>query len=364
MRQRFERYHRRVTPKSLLIVRFDHTGDYILFRNFLPDVRFSLRFGDHHMTLAGNAAFKDLAEHLDRDVVDEFFWIDRQRFQGDKFYNFQMLKKLNERGFSTVVHPTFSRDFYSDMLINATQAPERIGNKGDLTNISAERKKATDCFYTQLLPAAPEPLFEFDRNREFITNLLGDKSGQDYPTLENQNFESPDLPFKHYIVIFPGASTRRKRWPSQRFAQISNYVNQKYGLASALCGHGSDSNAIRQIYPHLDHKNVINLYNKTSLVSLAGVLQNADMLVSNDTLAVHLMAALGGKVVCISAGNHLARFNNYPEPYRKRVRFVFPPHIDLLSDNEKLAHTSRYRENETIARITTESVMKEIDRVL
>lgn len=353
-----------VSPKTLLIVRFDHTGDYILFRNFLSDVRSSSRFGDHHITLAGNAAFKELAEHLDHEIIDEFFWINRQRFQEDKFYNFQMLKGLNARGFSTVIHPTFSRDFYSDMLVNATQAPERIGSQGDLTNISKERKKTTDLFYTQLLPASPKLFFEFDRNREFFKSLLGVTSDSKCPMIETRNLASPNLPFNNYCVLFPGASTRRKRWPATYFIEISNYLNQKYKLASVLCGQGSDREAIDQIYPHLGHDNVINLLNKTSIVTLAGVLKNASLLVSNDTLAVHLMAALGGSVVCVTAGNHLARFNRYPEPCSKRVRFVFPPHIDLLSDRERLSHTSRYRDNDTLEGITAERIVQEIDRVL
>ncbi len=56
--------------KSILIVRLDAIGDYILFRNYLEIIKNT--FKNYRVILAGNITWKNIAEELDREFVDEF----------------------------------------------------------------------------------------------------------------------------------------------------------------------------------------------------------------------------------------------------------------------------------------------------
>ncbi len=53
--------HHKIPPSnSLLIVRLDAIGDYILFRNFLKVIRNSEKFNNYTITLCGNTLWKDI----------------------------------------------------------------------------------------------------------------------------------------------------------------------------------------------------------------------------------------------------------------------------------------------------------------
>ncbi|MDW8465862.1 MAG: hypothetical protein RML35_06685 [Chloroherpetonaceae bacterium] len=79
------RKNKSFVPKTLLILRLDEIGDYVLFRNFLKEIRESERFKDYKITLCGNAAWKDLAEAFDKESVDEFIWISKSVKRGIEF---------------------------------------------------------------------------------------------------------------------------------------------------------------------------------------------------------------------------------------------------------------------------------------
>ena len=75
--------------------------------------------------------------------------------------------------------------------------------------------------------------------------------------------------------------------------------------------------------------NAIDLVGKTSLVELVELLRNALLVLSNETSAVHIGAAVGAPVICILGGGHFGRFLPYvvekPEPSRPTPIVVVQP---------------------------------------
>ena len=68
---------RTFTPHTLLIIKPDAAGDYILMRNFLHSIRTSKRFEGYQITFLGNAVYRNLAMHFDEAEIDEFIWINK-----------------------------------------------------------------------------------------------------------------------------------------------------------------------------------------------------------------------------------------------------------------------------------------------
>ena len=88
-------------PKTLLIIRVDGIGDYILFRNFLEALKNSPGFKDYKYTLCGNQAYKELALAYDSKIVSEFIWININKMKSHAFYRWKVFREIRTRGFES-----------------------------------------------------------------------------------------------------------------------------------------------------------------------------------------------------------------------------------------------------------------------
>lgn len=214
-----------IQPKSLLLIRLDAIGDYVLFRNFIEVLKKSEKYKDYSITLLGNSAWKDLSEELDSEFVDEFVWLDRNRFNKDFVYRYQKLREIVACGYEVVLSPVYSREFfYGDTIVKLINAKEKIGSIGDLSNIRKWQKNISDKYYDVLVPAKSELMFEFDRNKEFFENLLGIKLDIKKPHIDLKPKKLPfELPEK-YAILFIGASASFRKWNIEGFAKIGEYI--------------------------------------------------------------------------------------------------------------------------------------------
>jgi heptosyltransferase II len=106
------------------------------------------------------------------------------------------------------------------------------------------------------------------------------------------------------VALAPGAAFGgAKRWPAQSFASVAAELS-KHGAAIVMIGAPADRLAGSEVEAALESlvgrgMNVINLVGKTDLPTLAGVLLAARVLVTNDSGAMHLAAALGVAVTAM-----------------------------------------------------------------
>src|SRR5690348_12378157 len=80
---------RKHNPRSVLIIKSEQIGDYILFRNCLPLYRTIPEYNNHSFTLCGNSAFRSLALQFDNQHVDGFVWFDRSKFLTSMRYKYR-----------------------------------------------------------------------------------------------------------------------------------------------------------------------------------------------------------------------------------------------------------------------------------
>lgn len=93
------------------------------------------------------------------------------------------------------------------------------------------------------------------------------------------------------IVIQPGASDPRRRWPAERFAAVADGLA---ALGARIAVHGSaDEVDLAQHVVEAMRGPAWNLAGKLSISGLCGLLECADLLVSNDTGPLHLALAVG-----------------------------------------------------------------------
>lgn len=308
----------------------------------------------------GNSAWKDLALELDSEYIKKFIWINRKKFLKNPIYRYKILNDIAKTGYELVINPTYSREFfYGDWITKTVSAKEKIASDGDLSNISKWQKKLSDKWYTNLLSAKKEILFEFYRNLEFFENLLNEKIDLKKPSIDITKIKNKmNLP-KNYAVLFLGASANFRKWPIDYFVAVANHLKTKYGMDILLAG-GPNDKSDAEVFEKEYSGKIYNFVGKTSLSELLTVIQNASIMISNETSAPHMAMALGKpKVIVISNGNHLGRFTPHPDT-NGQYHVIFHPNLDKNSLKISRGKPSGL----DIKEIRIDDVISKIDKIL
>ena len=354
-------------PKTLLLVRLDAIGDYVLFRNFIEILRNSLKYKDYSITLCGNLAWQDLAETLDGKFVNDFIWIDKKKFIRNIYYRYKVLNNIGQRGFEVAIQPNFSREYYyGDAIIKASGARERIGSCGDLGNMEGWQKKISDNYYTKLIPAGNYNMLEFQRNKEFFEKLLGVTIAITKPQIDMNYLNKGKPATGNYAIIFPGARNERKRWSTDKFAEIAGYLSAKYGLKIFIAGSHLEKALSNKIVSQARNIDINDITGKTTLTEITELISQADLVVSNDTFAVHLAVAVNTKVVYLLTGDHFGRFGPYPKDSMDKVYYIYPQEImeKINTDFAYLTEKFRYESDLEVNSIKVEEVKRLIDEAM
>jgi heptosyltransferase-2 len=100
------------------------------------------------------------------------------------------------------------------------------------------------------------------------------------------------------VALAPGAAYGgAKRWPPLSFAELARTLEDD-GIQTVLVGSRTDLPVAREIERELEGRPILNLM-ATDLPTLAGTLCACRALVSNDSGAMHLAAAVGVRVTAV-----------------------------------------------------------------
>ena len=105
------------------------------------------------------------------------------------------------------------------------------------------------------------------------------------------------LPAGRLVALTPGASRDYRRWPAASYAALAMEL-QHQGLTPILVGASPDADACGAVLSHLPNP-IQNLCGQTSVAEMASVLEHCDLLISNDTGAVHIASAVGTRCIGI-----------------------------------------------------------------
>jgi ADP-heptose:LPS heptosyltransferase len=109
-----------------------------------------------------------------------------------------------------------------------------------------------------------------------------------------------------FAVIHPGASRPDRRWPPGRFAEVGDVLASR-GLHVVLTGSAGERELVLEVSSRMRAPS-IDLAGSTDIGMLAALLDEARVLVCNDTGVSHLAAALGIPSVVVFATPLTARW--------------------------------------------------------
>lgn len=346
-----------VKSHRILLVKLDSIGDYVLFRNLIACLCRADVYKDNKFSLLGNIAFREIAEDFDRGLIEKFYWIDPKLIHQYP-YKLKIILKTKFKAFDTLINPVHSSTGEIDAFISELGAKLKIGSVGDSINMqTAESIRQAKANYNRLIEVPDIDCFEFIRNRKFVEVLTGE-----------QCVQKPEFLFTRKkwegvrIIVFPGANHNSRRWAPANFAAVINAVNRlvKGKKQFEICGSTSDKELAKEIIEHVEAGvDVIDTTGKTKLSGLISAIGNSDLLISNETVAVHIGAAVGTNTICISNGNHFRRFNPYPDEISDKVTTIYPSKIfyDVTKFHE-LAQKYKFQSDIDINRITPDMVAK------
>ena len=321
----------------VLVVRNDSIGDYLLYRPWLRQLSANLRPKGQHIVLVANALWAPLAQAWDGDVVAEIIPVNFSRFVQDLSYRAEVVRQLGQLAAGEVQYPQHAREPAVENFIRFLRAPVRVGRQAEPAIAADPWFAQLAAGYTHLLPTSPAVLFEYNRNREFFEGwrrLFSAASSADAPAplaLPASVHEAGATlaTAGPYIVLFPGASARQKRWPAQHFGELAQGLHRHYGARYRLVVAGSPSDA--EYVPAIAQAAgpdvpLDNHCGRTDLPGLAALIAGARLLISNDTVAAHLGAQAGTPSLVLLMGENYGKFFPYPPALlRAPCRCLFPP---------------------------------------
>lgn len=356
---------------SIVVIRTDAIGDYILFRNFLSVLKNDPKYQNAHLTLICNIVYKDLALHLDACFVDRFIFIERRKFEINIFYRFKFLLNLKKNSYDFLLQPIYSKDFICETLSKNIIAKKKVAFYGDCSNLTSSDLKKENQKYDILIPSKKELLYEFDRNKEFFEYFLKKKLPTsleiEYSSLESFKKISEKFKIKKpFVILFIGASISLRKWHTDNFVKTAVYLSQKYRQNIVICSNKQDlknATIIQESLLHQIDTHIINLVGKTNLIELASLIYHTNMLISNETSAPHFATALHKTCIVISNGNHLFRFTP-PKTY-KNYRLILHPSIPKEEKKFKALFSSCFYQSKlNINDIQPQIVCNAIDEML
>jgi ADP-heptose:LPS heptosyltransferase len=109
------------------------------------------------------------------------------------------------------------------------------------------------------------------------------------------------------VVFHIGAGTPAKQWPVEHWRELLGRAIIEFDAQVMLVGSEADRIIARRILGPAAWPNLVDGTGRLSLMELAGVLQQADVLIGADSGPAHLAAAVGTPVVALFSGTNSSR---------------------------------------------------------
>lgn len=292
--------------KSILIIKTEDIGDYLLFRNFLTYFRNSVKFKNYKITLLGNSAWKSVFDVYDKDLVDHVIWLDKSKYMLHETYSQNLYAGLRDAKFEYTICPERWRHIaWADCITLAANSPNRYGVKN--TDEHTQFNQQSNNLYNFLFDDSWAITHEFTFNKAYTEWAIDEKIHINRPAIPNLG--QPIFPEKT-ILFNIAASKKSKRWPIKNWINLIETVKQQYSdYHLAIIGGPMEVEEGKIISAATKIENLVNKYSIAETIQL---LQGIALLITNDSFALH--AGIGNKtknIITIANGNNAFRFTNY-----------------------------------------------------
>jgi ADP-heptose:LPS heptosyltransferase len=127
----------------------------------------------------------------------------------------------------------------------------------------------------------------------------------------------------HAIVIFPGASSNSKKWPVGHFYGLCHRIYRELSVEMIVVPGKDEAPGSDFGCPDIPAAS-LRVAGNLDMEALCSLIGGAAVLISGDTVAIHIAAALDIPAVCICKGDLFGRFVPYPANVFDKLFCVLP----------------------------------------
>lgn len=317
-------------PQKICIYRVGNIGDIICSIPAFIAVRRA--YPDAHITLLTSPGSK--GKPGAKELFDNVWFFDRVWvYYGDEINGLKNIREFSKK---------IRREKF-DLLIYLPQ--ELITLKTIVRNFifikSCGIKKAVGFEYSTIKFLAKEQsaVYQFDNEVDRLLNLLKRwnvpiKGGIEYDLPISENIKKSSLNIireykighKNVFGFMPSASYDANQWPLDNFVEVGKFILKNYPDSQiVIFGGSADGVKGEYIKEKIGSDKIINLCGKTSLLETAFIVNNLELIISNNTGLMHMAALAGVKTIAIFFANELNGkwFPTYGDNVRLLAKFGF-----------------------------------------
>lgn len=304
--------------KIVIIFFFGLLGDAVMFLDALTNYRKLCAVQGYELVVACRDEVRTLFQDVGLYEDITFEELNRNRLIAEFKYFKCRSDVLSNYNAEWLVHVR-AHNVIEDLFIYSIACGKKISVRGQ--DIDGNGKKIYQC----IVNSTYDIIIDVNELTDQLTNygMILKKYGMS--EYKSKVYELPTysysfaFPIKKYILICPGASSAKKAWPKEKFSEIVNHLIEKYTYDIVLSGAIADSEIGNIILKNASDKSrIYNLIGKTNLKEWFSLIQNAKLVIANESGAVHIAAASKTPCVCIGAQEFGDTFLPYrPEYIRK-----------------------------------------------
>jgi len=307
-------------PKGLLVVRMDGIGDMVLFRASLDEYAETFNVERSDITILGCDSWRPIASEVFRGY--RVITINEHAYARRPLYRFRISLMVRSLAPAVTICDSYlRRAMMADSLVWMTGAPRIISS---LPFIS-ENTRSEFLYYLsqtdEIIYTGDYPVHEVARHFHFLSTVAKRSIAPKPPQIAWRDVAPPAdrlPPGAPYAVLNPGSNEYGRRWPLAKYLQLADRLRTRGLRVVFVGGKGEKPGDVG------DDEGIIDLMGKTSLPELLDIMNNAALVVSNDTGPAHLSIALGSPTLVIVGGGHFGCFVPYPDGIRPdNARFVY-----------------------------------------
>lgn len=298
--------------KRILFIQTAFLGDVILslpalevLKNNLPDYKIDTLCNPTTSEIFKSSPF-----------VDDVLILDKRKTHKSIFSLIKFAKEIRKKKYSRIY--SAHRSFRTSLLVLLSEVKETYGFSNSAFNF----------VYKNLLDYNKNH-HEVRRNLELVVFPEKFENWEILPKLnidDDTKFKLSELlkdfPEKKKIAIAPGSIWATKRYPDYKFSNIiEEFINYDYQIF--LIGSKSDKHLCESIANN--RKNVTNFAGDFSIVETVELLNNCDLLISNDSAPTHMGMIADIPVITIYCST-VPEFGFYP--YNKFSQSVSLTELD------------------------------------
>lgn len=272
--------------KRILLVRTDRIGDVVLTTPIIKIIRSA--YPNLHLGFLTTSFTEDLVKG--NPDIDEVITMNRSQKKGIGFLTF--IWKLRQKKFDVAI--AFNPKIRIHWLLFLAGIPVRIGYRRKygfllthaLPDIKYEGKKSEAFYNEELLKYLNLPV-QASRKLFLPQSISSQKQIELF-------LEKHQLRSKQFIVISVSASCPSKAWPRENFSELCHQLKRSFPFPILLIGKETDCGEIKKIFPE-----TIFIGETLPLSNLIILLQQARLLITNDTGPMHIASAVNTPIVAI-----------------------------------------------------------------